>query len=192
MIEIMNRWTGDVILRVEADNLAWENLAWANLTGADLSGAYLAYADLTWANLTGANLTGANLAWANLTRADSLTDANLTGANLTGANLAGANLAGANLAGARYSVPQMLAADWGGVSDALCHYLMRYDASHWPDGARLISEWADGGPRPATVSGGVLRAAQFRERRECWRMDLPPITAWELWVMLAKEKEVKF
>ena len=132
------------------------------------------------ASLAGANLIGANLDGARLYRA-----------SLAGATLAGATLTGATLTGARYSVPQVLAADWGEVSDALCHYLMRYDASHWPDGARLISEWAAGGPRPATKSGDVLRAAVFRERRECWRMDLPPITAWERWEMLAAEKRVK-
>ena len=136
------------------------------------------------------SLIGANLTRANLTDAN-LIDANLTRANLIGASLCGASLCGADLTRARYSVPQVLAANWGRVSPDLCHYLMRYDASHWPDGARLLDAWAAGGPCPATVSGGVLRAAQFRERRECWRMDLPPITAWELWEMLAKEKEVK-
>lgn len=60
MIEIKNRWTGAVIMRVNG------KLAGADLTRADLAGADLTGANLAVANLTGANLTGANLARANL------------------------------------------------------------------------------------------------------------------------------
>jgi hypothetical protein len=91
MIEIKNRFTGEVICTGEAiAGAAQENLA--NLRGADLSVANLSVANLSRADLRGANLRGANLSWADLS------GANLRGADLSGANLRGANLSGAKIA----------------------------------------------------------------------------------------------
>jgi uncharacterized protein YjbI with pentapeptide repeats len=64
MIEIKNRWTGDVILSVDAETLSRADLSRANLTEANLSRADLTEANLTEANLSGANLSGANLSGA--------------------------------------------------------------------------------------------------------------------------------
>ena len=55
-IQIKNRWTGVVIMDVEAETLIGADLSGANLTGADLTGA-----DLTGADLSGADLSGADL-----------------------------------------------------------------------------------------------------------------------------------
>ena len=71
MIEIKNRYTGEVIYTHEGDTLVGANLCEANLRGANLCEA----------NLRGANLRGTNLC-----------EANLYGAELRGANLYGANL----------------------------------------------------------------------------------------------------
>ena len=74
MIQIRNRFTGEVIYTHEGKGLRGANLSGANLSGADLSGANLSGADLSRANLSRANLSGAKL----------------FGANLSVANLAGA------------------------------------------------------------------------------------------------------
>jgi hypothetical protein len=50
-VTIKNRWTGEVLLTVEKDALAYADLKGACLTGADLTGA-----DLKGASLTGASL----------------------------------------------------------------------------------------------------------------------------------------
>jgi uncharacterized protein YjbI with pentapeptide repeats len=73
MIEIKNRYTGNVMLSLDIDSLRR-----ANLRGADLYGANLRGADLYGANLCGADLRGADL----------------RGADLYGAYLRGANLDG--------------------------------------------------------------------------------------------------
>ena len=85
MIDIRNRWTNELILSIDAENLY----------GADLRGA-----SLYGANLYGANLRGANLRDVNLYGAD-LSGASLSGASLSGANLSGANLYCADLSGAK-------------------------------------------------------------------------------------------
>ncbi len=81
MIEIKHRFTGAVLLTVEANILAGADLAGADLAGADLRGA-----DLTGAYLADAGLPGAGLTCADLTCAD-LTCADLRGANLRDAVL---------------------------------------------------------------------------------------------------------
>jgi len=105
MIEIRNRFTGELIKTVDAANLSGANLCGANLCRADLSGADLSRADLSganlsWANLSWANLSRANLSGANLIRAD-LIRADLSGANLIRADLIRADLSGADLSGAK-------------------------------------------------------------------------------------------
>jgi hypothetical protein len=76
MIEIKNRFTGEVIKSIELDSLSGANLSGANLRGADLSSADLSYANLSYANLGSVDLSYANLSYANL-----------SGANLSYANL---------------------------------------------------------------------------------------------------------
>jgi uncharacterized protein YjbI with pentapeptide repeats len=88
-MQILNRYTGTVILEIET--LTGANLTGVNLTGVNLTDADLRGADLRGANLTDANLTDADLRGANL-RGANQTDANLRGANLTRANLRGADL----------------------------------------------------------------------------------------------------
>jgi hypothetical protein len=77
MIQIKNRFTGEVIKTIDADTLIGAdlrraNLRRANLSGANLSGADLIGADLRRANLSGANLSGANLSGAYLSDAKGL------------------------------------------------------------------------------------------------------------------------
>jgi uncharacterized protein YjbI with pentapeptide repeats len=86
MIEIKNRWTGEVIRTVDAETL----------TRADLTRADLSWADLSRADLSRASLSRADLSWADLSRAD-LSRASLYGADLYGADLYGADLSRANL-----------------------------------------------------------------------------------------------
>jgi len=102
MIEIKHRWTGLVLMTVDADTLDGANLSGANLRDANLSGAYLIGAYLNGADLDGADLRDANLSGANLNGAN-LRDAYLIGAYLNGADLDGANLSGASLNGAYLS-----------------------------------------------------------------------------------------
>jgi len=91
VIQIKNRFTGNVLKEVDAANLRGANLRGANLRGADLRDADLGYADLGYADLCGANLRGANLRGADLRYAD-LCDADLGYADLCGANLCGEKL----------------------------------------------------------------------------------------------------
>lgn len=78
-IEIKNRWTGAVILTVDADSLIDADLSYANLRGAYLSGEDLRDADLRGADLSDADLSGAYLSDADLSDAD-LRYADLRGA----------------------------------------------------------------------------------------------------------------
>ena len=96
LIEIKNRYTGEVIFSHECENNTMkitvelavkEN---ANLEGANLGNAYLEKANLENANLENANLENANLEKANLEKAN-LENANLENANLRHANLYNAN-----------------------------------------------------------------------------------------------------
>ncbi len=88
MIEIKDRFTGEVIVSGDVSIKELVEINRANLCGANLIDANLCGANLCGANLIDANLCGANLCGANLI------DANLRGANLCGANLCGANLEG--------------------------------------------------------------------------------------------------
>lgn len=65
MIQIKNRYTGDVILEIEGDTLVA-----ANLRNADLSNADLSNADLRNANLRDADLRNADFWKADLWKAD--------------------------------------------------------------------------------------------------------------------------
>lgn len=61
MVDIKNRFTGEVIYRLDSANLRGADLRDANLSGADLSGADLRGANLIRADLSGANLSGADI-----------------------------------------------------------------------------------------------------------------------------------
>jgi len=127
-IEVKSRWTGGVLLSVEAGslrlaleaavrdraNLRDANLRDADLGDADLRGAELGGANLGGANLGGANLGGANLGGANLGGAN-LRDANLGGANLRDANLRDADLRDADLRGANLGGAYLGGANLGGA-----------------------------------------------------------------------------
>jgi len=118
MMEIKNRFTGEVIFSHDCDS--WKicveaavksraDLSRANLYGANLSSAYLSGANLSSANLHGADLSGANLSGADLY------GANLYGADLSGADLSRADLYGANLHGANLSRAILSRADLYGA-----------------------------------------------------------------------------
>ena len=62
MIQIKNRFTGEIIREIEGDTLRGADLGNSNLVGADLRGADLRGAKLYEADLYGADLHGANLA----------------------------------------------------------------------------------------------------------------------------------
>lgn len=91
MIQIRNRYTGDVICEGETIREA-VCASIKNLRGADLRGANLRDADLTCANLTGARLTGANLTGADF-RCAHLFGVCFRGADLTNVDLTGSKLA---------------------------------------------------------------------------------------------------
>ena len=103
-IQILNRWTGAIILTVDAPNLRGANLRYADLRDADLQDADLRKADLRYADLRCADLQGADLRYANLRCADlryaNLRKADLRCADLQDADLRYADLQRANLQGA--------------------------------------------------------------------------------------------
>jgi uncharacterized protein YjbI with pentapeptide repeats len=105
LIEVKNRFTGDLIFRAEKESLkiaietaveAEVDLSRVDLRDADLSEANLRDADLREANLRDADLRDADLRDADLRGAD-LRRANLSEANLSRADLSGADLSGADL-----------------------------------------------------------------------------------------------
>ena len=86
MIEIKHRYTGEVILTVDADTLV----------GADLSGKDLSYSDLRDSDLRDSDLSYSDLRGSNLSNSD-LSDSDLSGSNLSYSDLRGSNLIGSNL-----------------------------------------------------------------------------------------------
>ena len=115
MVTIRNRFTGNLILGLDVDDLIRAYLPDADLSSADLRGADLREAELSGANLRGAILSGADLRGANLGGAN-LSGANLRGANLGDANLGDANLRDANLRGANLSCANLRGANLGGAN----------------------------------------------------------------------------
>ncbi len=129
IIQIKNRWYGNVIFECEADSireacekavterksLSAADLRAADLSAANLSAANLRDADLSAANLSAANLSAADLRAADLRAADlsaaNLSDADLSAANLRAANLRAANLRAADLSAANLSAANLSAAN---------------------------------------------------------------------------------
>jgi uncharacterized protein YjbI with pentapeptide repeats len=135
MIEIKNRWTGQVIYTSQKETLR-EAVIEAVESGANLSGA-----DLSNANLIGAYLSGANLCNANLSGAD-LSGANLIGAYLIGADLSGADLSGADLSGA-VKIPMYCKWTHGITNENLIHIGCE---------KRTVEEWDDFFASDAVIS----------------------------------------
>ena len=175
MIEIKNRWNGDVIcsgkslLDVVKANLA--NLSWADLSGANLSRADLSGADLSWANLSGADLSGVSLSMANLS------GVNLSGADLSWADLSGANLSRANLSRANLSGVSLSMANLSGVN------LSRADLSGARVAWRSHDMIAEILRRAAGDDIAKLKVAGFIliMQDKCWREFIAirdPLTGW--------------
>jgi uncharacterized protein YjbI with pentapeptide repeats len=130
VIEIKNRWNGDVIFSHECENNtismtvkkalnSYANLSGANLSDVDLSGANLSGVDLSGANLSGVDLSGANLSYANLS------GAKLSGANLSYANLSRADLSGVDLSGADLSRADLSRANLSAIKNDLWSVLLQ-------------------------------------------------------------------
>jgi hypothetical protein len=118
MIEIKQRFTGNVLYACDAENMkdalvkavkSGAYLGGADFRGADLRGAYLRGADLRGAYLGGADLRGADLGGAYFG------GAYLRGAYLRGADLGGADFRGAYLRGADLGGAYLRGADLGGA-----------------------------------------------------------------------------
>src|SRR5690349_13917122 len=111
MIEIKNRWTGEVIYRSEtADtlreavfeaigkkiSLRESNLSGSNLSYSNLRGSDLRYSNLSYSNLSGSDLRDSDLSGSNLSGSD-LRDSDLSGSNLSYSNLRGSDLRDSDL-----------------------------------------------------------------------------------------------
>ncbi len=194
MVEIKNRFTGEIIKKVDRADLRGADLSGANLSGADLSGADLSGANLGGANLSRADLSGANLGGANLSEAD-LRGANLGGANLSRADLSGANLGGANLSEADLrgaeiefylfpSIRLLSSIFLNNLPDELTTELMRRDAWGHPY-PKQFNQWANGGECPYQHEE---RLWQFREKRELWKSGPPKMSDRDLVVAICKSQ----
>ena len=154
-------------------DLSGAKLTWATLTGANLRGASFSGSDLTGATLTGATLTGSTLIWTNFS-GSYLSWATLIRANLIEATLTGSTLIGAEIKDVKWPSPTMvLLAAWGKVSDDLTRDLMRLEAACHPNPA-AFDRWVDGGGPCPYDDVNVQRAANFAERKECWKPGRPP------------------
>jgi len=100
MIEIINRFSGDIIISGKYSNI---RVLLENNRGADLRGADLRETNLWKANLWGANLRESDLRGADLWETD-LWESDLRRADLRGTNLWGANLRESDLRGAGHSI----------------------------------------------------------------------------------------
>ena len=89
-MQILNRWTGDVIHEADAESMKLLVLSaigkQISLRGSDLSGSNLRGSDLSGSNLSGSDLSGSDLS-----------GSNLSGSNLSGSDLSGSNLSGSDL-----------------------------------------------------------------------------------------------
>ena len=145
----------------------------ANLRNVSFAGANLREADLSGCILIGSNFENADLSHA----------------DLSNCSLSCANLAGANLTCASHSVPQMLVAFWGDVSEELCRDMMRLDASAHPE-PRLFDNWAYYDAGCPYLDSYISRVCYFNEDPDFWKSGRPP-SLWRIWCRLAAEKNVK-
>lgn len=109
------------------------------------------------------------------------------------ANLRYADLRSADLRSAHNVAPtQLLLLNWGSVSDELCVELMRYDASNHSDRSKF-DDWVKTDKCPYD-NERFQRAANFSESKNLWKEHgyAQPKSAYELVIMLFKEKEIKF
>lgn len=170
MIEIKNRWSGEVICTGEVIAEAVKsNLS--SLSGADLSGADLSNVDLRNVDLGGACLSGVNLRNADL-RGAYLAGADLGGADLGGVYLAGACLHGADLSGAYLRGAYLGGAYFGGAKVA------------WQSNdliAEILKRSAGDDIAKLKVAGLILVCIE-----KCWSefVDMrDPLTGWALGVL---------
>ena len=124
MIQIKNRYTGEVILEVES--LFDADLSGADLRAADLSNADLMRVNLTDSDLRGANLSNANLRYASL-RFANLTDSDLSNADLGDDDLRAADLMRSNLRGVNLTDSDLRGAYFEGASNY--YSFVAYDTS---------------------------------------------------------------
>jgi hypothetical protein len=209
MIQIKNRFTGEVLKEVNSNTLRGADLRWTNLREADLRGADLREADLRGADLREAYLRGADLREADLRGADlreadlrgadlreaylrgaDLREADLRGADLREADLRGADLGGAYLEGAKIefimlpSIKMLSSFDLGMLSDVLTLELMRRDAWGHPN-PQLFDEWAKGGPCPYQNED---RFWLFEIKKELWKPGPPEMRDSDLILAICREK----
>lgn len=164
------------------DHKLWLETGGNEGTRANLRNVDLGNTDLRNADLRNADLRGANLRYADLRRA------HLGNADLRNADLQGADLRGANLQNTRLPSPIMvLMANWGELSDELTAVLMRLDASGHPEGETAFDAWAKGGPCPYDGCQ-VQRVADFKERKECWGLEVSKMGLYEIMVRVLREK----
>ncbi len=185
MVQIKNKWTGEVIKEVDSVNLRSANLSYADLSYADLRSANLSYADLRSANLSYADLSYANLRSANLSYAD-LSSADLSSANLSSADLSSANLSSAKLEFVQFPSIRLLSSiDLGAISKKLGLELMRRDVQAHPYPEKF-DEWAKGGSCPYL---GVDRFWLFEPVKELWKPGKPEMTDRDLIMAICIEKK---
>ena len=132
----------------------------------------------------------ANLSWANLSEAN-LSRANLSRAYLSRANLFRADLSRAYLETAKYSIFQILLADWRELSDELTLECMRWDSTVCVNPERDMSLWVTDNVCPCAGENGTLRLINFNEKKSLWEPGKPTMSLRELWIAIAKEKDVK-
>jgi hypothetical protein len=136
LIEIKNRYTGEVIFSHECEN----NTMKITVELAVKSNANLRNANLRNANLENANLRNANLGYANLGYAN-LRNANLSNANLENANLYNANLGYANLRNAYLGYANLVNAKKIPMYCKWTHGITNGNLIHIGCEKRSIEEW---------------------------------------------------
>ena len=165
LLEIKNRWTGEIIYKGEANSIR-ELLEraikeQANLSRADLYRANLYSADLSSADLSSSNLSSADLSSADLSSAD-LSSADLSSSNLSSADLSRANLSSADLSSADLSRANLSSADLSrakGINPHRCTpLLMLHDQVGKIRAYKLIKSSGEG-----PYNGGInyLEGIQF-------------------------------
>lgn len=97
-------------------------------------------------------------------------------------------ITGTNLRGAKLPDPkEMLLCNWGGLSNNLTQLCMAYDASLHPN-PKKFDNWATGDGSCPYLNCQNLRSVWFVQKRSLWDSKIKPPTAYDLMVMLIREK----